>query len=261
MASPVHGESEDQAVPAVSGENTGGGDAVFGHSGGGRGVVGVSDFHTAVEGNSLGGGTGVYATSDSGEAIHGESRATERAAIAAIMANRESKSPALWAESRNNLGVAGFFKGDVNVDGNIHLSGTLFGRVQQDYAEALPATDPNVQPGSVVVVSDDGDVRPCAKEYDTAVAGIVSGAGGLQPAVVLGDHDRGVTVALMGTVWCLADADVAPIRPGDLLTSSSTPGHARSVTEPSRALGTIIGKALTPLPSGCGLVQVLVSSR
>jgi NAD(P)H-hydrate repair Nnr-like enzyme with NAD(P)H-hydrate dehydratase domain len=65
----------------------------------------------------------------------------------------------------------------------------------------------------------------------------------------------------MGKVWCMADADVAQIRPGDLLTTSSLRGHCRRVTEPARAFGAVIGKALTALSSGSGLVRVLVSPR
>jgi NAD(P)H-hydrate repair Nnr-like enzyme with NAD(P)H-hydrate dehydratase domain len=59
----------------------------------------------------------------------------------------------------------------------------------------------------------------------------------------------------------MADADVAPIRPGDLLTTSTMSGHCRRVTEPARAFGAVIGKALTALLSGQGLVRVLVSPR
>jgi hypothetical protein len=93
------------------------------------------------------------------------------------------------------------------------------------------------------------------------VAGIVSGAGGYKPAIVLDRHENSAHVALMGKVWCLADADIAPIRPGDLLTTSSTTGHCRRVTDTSRAFGAVIGKALSPLPNGRGLIRVLVSAR
>jgi hypothetical protein len=66
-------------------------------------------------------------------------------------------------------------------------------------------------------------------------------------------------VALTGRVWCWCDATEAPIRPGDLLTTSATPGHAMKVTVHGRASGTIIGKAMTPLSGNTGLVLVLVS--
>ena len=65
----------------------------------------------------------------------------------------------------------------------------------------------------------------------------------------------------MGKVWCLADAGLAPIAPGDLLTTSTTPGHARRVGDLTHATGALIGKALTGLPGGRGMVQVLVCAR
>jgi hypothetical protein len=55
-----------------------------------------------------------------------------------------------------------------------------------------------------------------------------------------------------------------PITPGDPLTSSSTPGRAMRATElrvgPDAFLpsGVVLGKALEPLASGEGVIQVLV---
>ena len=66
-------------------------------------------------------------------------------------------------------------------------------------------------------------------------------------------------VALTGRVYALADASNAPIKPGDLLTSSDVPGHAMKVTDSSRGTGAIIGKAMSGLKNGQGLVLVLVS--
>lgn len=66
-------------------------------------------------------------------------------------------------------------------------------------------------------------------------------------------------VALTGRVYCKADASQAAIEPGDLITTSDLPGHGMKVDDPSRAHGAIIGKAMTGLESGQGLVLVLVS--
>ncbi len=162
---------------------------------------------------------------------------------------------------------AGSFKGNVvvtagglTVDGNVAVSGDVILQ-GADYAEALTTTDPDVLPGTVVVLGEDGEIHPCAKEYDIRVAGIVSGAGGVKPALVLDRHENSAHVALMGKVWCYADADHAEIRPGDLLTTSAITGHCQRVTAPEKAFGAVIGKALTPLPDGLGLVRVLVSPR
>jgi len=47
--------------------------------------------------------------------------------------------------------------------------------------------------------------------------------------------------------------------PGDLLTTSDTPGHAMRATDRTRAYGATIGKAMSSLKDGRGLVLVLVS--
>ena len=55
------------------------------------------------------------------------------------------------------------------------------------------------------------------------------------------------------------DATYGPIALGDLLTTSSTPGHAMTASDPSTAFGAVIGKALRPWNDGAGLVPVLVA--
>jgi hypothetical protein len=54
------------------------------------------------------------------------------------------------------------------------------------------------------------------------------------------------------------NADIAPIAAGDLLTTSPTRGHAQKVLQLDKALGTIIGKALSRLDAGQGKIPVLV---
>jgi hypothetical protein len=56
---------------------------------------------------------------------------------------------------------------------------------------------------------------------------------------------------------CKVDATESPIAVGDLLTSSNNPGHAKKATTPQ--IGSIIGKALEPLPSGTGYIAVFVN--
>ena len=58
---------------------------------------------------------------------------------------------------------------------------------------------------------------------------------------------------------CKVDASYGAIRPGDLLTTSATPGHAGRAENPRP--GTILGKALESLESGTGLIRVLVTLR
>jgi hypothetical protein len=94
------------------------------------------------------------------------------------------------------------------------------------------------------------------------VAGFVSGAGGVHPGVALQQEpglQAGQNVALSGRVYVLADASKNPIEPGDLLTTSDTPGHAMKVIDHARAQGAVIGKAMSAMKEGKGLILVLVT--
>ena len=71
--------------------------------------------------------------------------------------------------------------------------------------------------------------------------------------------DGGQDVALTGRVYVLADAMHGAIRPGDLLTTSDMPGRAMKVTDHMRAQGAILGKAMSGLSKGTGVVLVLVT--
>ena len=71
--------------------------------------------------------------------------------------------------------------------------------------------------------------------------------------------DGAYPVALTGRVYVWADASAGPIQPGDLLTTSDTPGHVIKVSEYAQAQGAIIGKAMTALEKGRGLILVLVT--
>lgn len=57
---------------------------------------------------------------------------------------------------------------------------------------------------------------------------------------------------------CKVDADIAPIEVGDLLTTSSTKGHAQKVLDQKKAIGAIIGKSLGSLENGKGKIPILV---
>jgi hypothetical protein len=123
-----------------------------------------------------------------------------------------------------------------------------------------------IKPGMIVSINPEkpGDLVVSAKAYDRTVAGIISGAGGVKPGMLMGQTgtkaDGQHPVALTGRVYCYVDADAGgAIEPGDMITTSSTPGHGMKVTEHSKASGAIIGKAMSKLASGKGLVLVLVS--
>jgi hypothetical protein len=118
----------------------------------------------------------------------------------------------------------------------------------------------------VVVIDAErpGDMKVSEQAYDTRVAGVISGANDLSPGMIMkaegaehaeGDHP----VALTGRVWTKVDASYGAVQPGDLLTTSPTAGHAMRADDATRRAGAVIGKAMTSLEGGRGLVLVLVS--
>ena len=120
------------------------------------------------------------------------------------------------------------------------------------------------EPGMVVSIDParEGRLTPSRTAYDRKVAGILSGAGGVNPGMIMGQKgsvaDGEHPVALSGRVYCFVDANYAPIEPGDLLTTSDTPGYAMKATDPGRTAGAVLGKAMSSLHEGRGLILVLV---
>jgi hypothetical protein len=155
--------------------------------------------------------------------------------------------------------------GNVWVSNNCSV-GTLTIRGGADLAEPfnISTSQSQVSEGAVVVIDEQnpGHLKLSDTAYDTHVAGIISGANGVNPGIQM--HQQGVleggrNVALTGRVYVQADTSNGAIRPGDMLTTSSIAGHAMKVTDHGRAVGAILGKAMTGLSQGNGMVLVLVT--
>ena len=147
--------------------------------------------------------------------------------------------------------------------GNVSLR-SLTIRGGADVAEPFELTSGNIAKGSVVVIDEEqaGKLKLSTRAYDTQVAGIVSGANGINPGISLyqqGALEGGQNVALSGRVYVRADASGGAIKPGDLLTTSDTPGYAMKVSDHTRSQGAILGKAMSGLKEGQGMVLVLVT--
>jgi hypothetical protein len=153
------------------------------------------------------------------------------------------------------------------VDGNgtVHANGG-FRPFGADFAESVAVKDgaEHYAPGDVLMIDASGERRlsPSQTPYSTLVAGIYS----TRPGVVASQHrvdealpNNEVPLAVIGIVPCKVTAENGPIAPGDLLVSSSMPGHAMKGTDRARMLGAVVGKALEPLREGTGLIQVLVT--
>jgi hypothetical protein len=123
--------------------------------------------------------------------------------------------------------------------------------------ETFPVeVDGTVRSGDVITITDApaGKAVLAGQPTDRGVIGIVGGARadswtGRAPLVLAG------AIAL-----CNVDATADPITAGDLLVSSSTPGHAMRAKE-APVPGTVVGKALESLEGGTGSIRVLVLNR
>lgn len=236
----VHGENENhtaQAGPGVSGHS----DAA--------GVVGLSETWHGVVGDSKSttGGAGVHGSSQVGAGVYG------RGPTGGVF---EGGSGAGVRAVALATGPAGRFEGDVQVTGDISLTGG-------DCAEEFDVVETEiVESGTVMVLGEEGELRPSYKAYDKRVAGVISGAGDYKPGIVLDKQPsqrKRQPIALLGKVYCKVDAGYAPIEIGDLLTTSPTQGHAMKATDPLKAFGTVIGKALRPVREAQILIPVLVA--
>jgi hypothetical protein len=162
-----------------------------------------------------------------------------------------------------------FYNSANSIVSSISESGVLFTKVLTitggaDIAEPFHMSQRDLPKGAVVIIDEEnpGKLKLSTEPYDRRVAGIISGAGGVNTGLSLSQHgvmEGDQHVALTGRVYVQADASNGPIKPGDLLTSSSKPGHAMKVSDYSQAQGATLGKAMSALKDGTGLVLVLVT--
>jgi hypothetical protein len=149
--------------------------------------------------------------------------------------------------------------GQVFANGGVQTSGA-------DFAESMTVSGQRsrYEPGDVVVIQRDASRRVAlsAEPYSTLVAGIYSTKPGVLAAPYSIEESHTATdipLAVVGVVPCKVTASNGSILAGDLLVTSETPGYAMKGTDRGRMLGAVVGKALEPLASGVGLIQVLVT--
>lgn len=133
-----------------------------------------------------------------------------------------------------------------------------------DVVESFQTGEDGRDPGTLVVIDEALPGWLCASStpYDHKLAGVVSGAGGVQSGIRLGQAgvlDGDTPVAVAGRVYVKCCVENGPIRPGDLLTTSSISGHAMRATDRELSHGAVLGKAMSRLDHGTGLVLVLVN--
>lgn len=141
---------------------------------------------------------------------------------------------------------------------------TLVIKGGSDLVEGFDSQTTEIEPGTLMVIdpAHPGQLMPSSTAYDSKVAGIVSGAGGVNAGIRMGQEgvmDGKHPIAMTGRVFVKCTAAGGKIKPGDLLTTSDLPGHAMKVSDRDRAGGATVGKAMSGLEEGTGLVLVLVN--
>jgi len=156
--------------------------------------------------------------------------------------------------------------GEVRADGAYYSGMGDFHTGNADVAERINTSE-WVDAGYVVEIDPEhpGFFRKSSYPYSTKVAGIIS----TSPGVILGNsfdeatddwEDNRPVLAITGRVPCKATAENGAIEIGDLLVASSTPGIAMK-SDPGKAIGAVIGKAMEPLKEGEGTIVVQVMLR
>lgn len=254
-------------------------------------LAGGNVRHMAVGANGVGDGIGIQGTGTNSPSLSLWKGSNTQAHLGIALANGHFSN---WATLDDTVlkSVAGRLilqsgegDGTVSINGRnvgigtpnpqalLDVNGTLLAKEVQvsgsDVAEPYHISATQNQkpiPGMVVVIDPNsvGKMRISSHTYDKTVGGIISGANGVKPGLILRQPgtvaDGKYPVASSGRVWCYCDAGAGgAIKPGDLLTTSPTPGHAMKATNYRKAQGAVLGKAMSSLKSGRGMVLVLVT--
>lgn len=238
-----------------------------------RGLVGIAEGQATGTNTTLsgvygeanvtsGGGIAVggifFADSAPGRAVIGNALVTTGDTIG-VFGSAHSPNGVAVQGNGDNGARAGVFNGRVDINcasGSpcLVVNGATIG----DLAEDMP-TAGVVEPGDVVVLTRSKKgvgIARTARPYDTRVAGIVS----TNPRIRFGTLRGKATapVAMVGVVPAKATAENGAIWPGDLLTTSSTPGYLMRCSSAIRCVGAIVGKAVDPVAKGNGTILVLL---
>ncbi|MFC2106562.1 clostripain-related cysteine peptidase [Candidatus Bipolaricaulota bacterium] len=161
----------------------------------------------------------------------------------------------------------------VEATGDVHAAaafyGTGFYTGSADVAEWVKISE-GVTPGDVLIFDRErtSHYRSSQEKCSTLVAGVVSTTPGVvlgspptTPLSLLTTFNSQALLALIGIVPVKATNEGGPILPGDLLITSSTPGHAMRWAGPEPCPCSLVGKALEPMTDEQGMILVLLTAH
>lgn len=262
------------AIEGLASSTTG---SVFGVLGGtfSPGGIGVIGNNTATTGGGGGGVIGLTNSADFGfsYATRGDATASTGSAVA------------IFGQTYSFNGTAGYFLnraagniivghvGQLDDQSVFRVDGT--GRVfanggfqayGADFAESLPVVGDRSKysPGDLLEIDSSGNsqLTLSRQPYSTRVAGVYStkpGLLGTAHAIDAPPSETEIPLAVVGIVPCRVTAENGPIEAGDLLVTSSVPGHAMKGVDRNKMVGAVVGKALDRLTEGTGVIRILVT--
>ena len=148
-----------------------------------------------------------------------------------IFHSAQTNSPS--ADNTWNLGTASLRYATVY---GVTFSGVSTTAKYADLAERY-TSDAEYPAGTVVVFGGDKEITISTQSHDTAVAGVIS----TDPAYLMNSEAEGLPVAMTGRVPCQVQG---PVRKGQLVVTSDTPGVAQAIDNSKFLPGCVIGKAL-----------------
>lgn len=161
-----------------------------------------------------------------------------------------------------SIGPGGF---RVDAQGNVYSAGSVHGKCfgigSADIAEWVDVSE-LVEPGDVLLLDP---LHPMAYRRSIiacsqTVAGVVSTSPGLALGEPIASSEKAL-LALVGIVPVKVTNEGGPIQPGDLLVTSSTPGHAMRWAGPDPCPCALVGKALEPMADEAGMILVLLTAH
>jgi hypothetical protein len=228
----------------------------------------TSTTSNGVIGYTSGAGSGVYGESSSGNGVYAFTSGSANSLWVQHDGTGASTTGTPAATTRNlavfnanGTNVAridrtgrGFFNGGTQING-------------ADMAEAfnVEGTISAYEPGDVLVISTTSDrtVELSSEPNSTLVAGVYATKPGMLLTERTIDENQSdlVPMGVVGVIPTKVTTENGPIRRGDLLVTSSTPGHAMRAGDDPRT-GTVIGKALQAFDgTGTGRIDVLVNVK
>jgi hypothetical protein len=162
-------------------------------------------------------------------------------------------------------GKAMHVTGDSVIEGSVTLKGLQHNTDNPGNITELFKVDneDHISAGDILIASDLGDaiLSRSKLEYQRSVIGVVSG----KPLIVLNNNEneeKVFPVVLCGKALCKVDARTQPVKPGDLIVTSETPGCGmKGIIDSFDKVGTVIGKALEELSDGISTITIFVSHQ